>query len=207
MTKYLENPEGVFNRWYGERLPDGTLVNPTDVDRWTDEERAARGLYEVDDSPTPPPDSVLLIGEVRRVGEEVVFYTEYGEIPWEQIRDDKLQRSRALRKEKEEAGIVFAGAPIQTDDKTQAKITGASSLFDNDPTLTSVDWEAQPGIWIAVDKPTVKALGVAVGRYVQGCFSRSRALAEALNAASGRAEVDAIDVESGWPDRVIPTGE
>jgi hypothetical protein len=106
---------------------------------------------------------------------------------------------RARRWQVETGGLVVAGAPIRTDEGSQAKISGAVALFDNDPTLTAIDWEAQPGIWVTLDEETMRAIGVAVGRHVQACFSHARSLIEAITAAADQAALDAIDVEAGWP--------
>lgn len=106
---------------------------------------------------------------------------------------------RARRWQAETGGIVVAGAPIRTDEGSRGNITGAVALFDNDPTLTAIDFEAQPGIWVTLDEATMRAIGVAVGRHVQACFSHARALDEALAAATTDAALDAIDIEAGWP--------
>ena len=199
MTKYLENPANTFNRWYGDRLPNGTLINPSDANRLTAPELEALGLFEVNDALVPPDGQILLSGEVKRVSGVVTYVTEYGDRPFEDTQTEKLNAVRQLRKEKEEAGTNVGGIPLQFDDKTQAKITGANSLFDADPSLTHIDWEAQPGVWVTIDQDTMKNLGVAVGRYVQGCFSRARALTEEINAATDIEELNAIDINSGWP--------
>lgn len=100
----------------------------------------------------------------------------------------------------ETGGIVVNGAPIRTDEIGQAKLTGAVALFDNDPDLESIDWEGQPGMWVTLDGETIRALGVAVGRHVQACFTRARALHEAIAAAETHGDLDAIDLEAGWPE-------
>ena len=99
----------------------------------------------------------------------------------------------------ENGGVVFGTTTIRTDDKSQGKITSAVALFDNDPTLTLIDWEAQPGVWVSVDAPTMKEIGKTAGRHVQACFSRARSLSEQINAATDAAALAAIDIESGWP--------
>lgn len=71
----------------------------------------------------------------------------------------------------ETGGIVVEGAPIRTDERSQQKIAGAVQLIDKDPTLTVIDFEAQPGVWIALDAAAMTAIGLAVGRHIQACFS------------------------------------
>jgi hypothetical protein len=114
-------------------------------------------------------------------------------------REQLAQAVRARRWQAETGGILVGGAPIRTDDGSQAKIGGAVALFDNDPTLAAIDWEAQPGVWVTLDEQTMRAIGVAVGRHVQACFSRARTLIEAIAGASDLAALEAIDIDSGWP--------
>ena len=120
---------------------------------------------------------------------------------------DRVQAAiRAKRKQVEEGGLVFNGVPIDTTGSSQYKVDGAIALFDKDPTLTTIDWEAAPTIWVELDKPTLEAIGIAVGRHVQACYSRSRVLSEAVTSAESAeqlAEVEA-DLNNGWPSN---TGE
>lgn len=105
---------------------------------------------------------------------------------------------RAKRWEIETGGISFGGATIRTDEVSQAKLNGAVALFDKDPTLTGIDWEAAPGVWTQVSKDAVTAIGIAVGRHVQACFSRSRELSEAVAAAKSHQALSAINIADGW---------
>jgi len=116
-----------------------------------------------------------------------------------ELKAAKSDAVRAKRWQFETGGTIVGGAPIRTDDTSQAKISGAVALFDNDPTLAVIDWEAQPGVWVTLDEPTMRAIGIAVGRHVQACFSNARLLIEAINAAANETELDAIDIGAGWP--------
>ncbi len=117
----------------------------------------------------------------------------------EALRAAKLSALAERRWQAETGGVMVNGAPIRTDATSQAKIAGADLLFERDPTLTEVDWEAQPGVWVTVDRPTMTAIGIAVGRHVQACFSNAKGLSQAILAAEDAAALDAIDIEDGWP--------
>jgi hypothetical protein len=102
----------------------------------------------------------------------------------------------------ETGGILFGGSiPIRTDEVGQAKITGALTLMDKDPTLTEVDWEGMPGVWATIDKATLEAIGIAVGRHVQGCFSRARVVSELIQSANDATDLNAAiaAISEGWP--------
>tara|TARA_R110002049_G_scaffold285335_1_gene466165 strand:+ start:6590 stop:7060 length:471 start_codon:yes stop_codon:yes gene_type:complete len=108
---------------------------------------------------------------------------------------------RTKRRALENGGMALAdGTRVQTDAGSQSKIAGGVQLFQNDATLTHIDFEAQPGVWVTLDAATMTSIGIAVGRHVQSCFSRSRVLQEAISAATSHSELDAIDVHLGWPE-------
>lgn len=104
----------------------------------------------------------------------------------------------AKRKAVETGGIEVAGATIRTDATSQAKIAGAIAFAAADPELVEIDWEAMPGVWITLDVAALTAIGVAVGRHVQACFSQARALSQAVTSAGTHAALDAINIEAGW---------
>lgn len=104
-----------------------------------------------------------------------------------------------LRWEHETSGVLLDGAHIRTDPVSQAKLTGAVTLARSDPELVAFDWEAQPGNWVTLDGSSIVAIGIAVGRHVQACFSRARSLAQAIASAETHEALDAIDIRSGWP--------
>ncbi|CAH1657239.1 conserved hypothetical protein [Hyphomicrobiales bacterium] len=160
--------------------------------------RADFGVYPV--APTPVPAGKRVVGTTAGyVAGELVEMHTLEDIPLDEMKADKLTALAQRRWEAETGGITVAGALIRTDATSQAKITGAVSLFQADPTLTSIDWEAQPGVFVALDAATMTAIGIAVGRHVQACFSRGRVLSEAITAAITLAALDAIDINQGWP--------
>lgn len=108
-------------------------------------------------------------------------------------------RVNALRRQHVEGGIDISGTRLRADGETRANLTGALALFAANPTLTTIDWEIQPGQWLEVDPETLQALGVAVGRHVQGCFSHAREMHAAIDSAPDMTALAAIDLVEGWP--------
>jgi hypothetical protein len=144
-------------------------------------------------------------GPGQRIATEIVIEADQvsivqtaTDINLDELKADLQAQVRDLRWQHETGGITVGGVPIRTDEKSQAKIAGAVSLFDNDATLLSVAWEAQPGLFADLDEATVRAVGVAVGRHIQACFSRSKELCEAI-AAADRDTLLALDITEGWP--------
>ncbi|MBX3545598.1 DUF4376 domain-containing protein [Chelatococcus sp.] len=183
-----------YTDWHLRRDNPNTSF-PTGMD---DTVRADFGVYPV--TPTPVPAGKRAIGTwAGYVEGELVEVHTLEDIPLDELKAEKLAALAQRRWEAETGGIIVAGALIRTDATSQAKITGAVSLFQADPSLTSIDWEAQPGVFVALDAATMTAIGIAVGRHVQACFSRGRVLSDAITAAASAATLYALDINSGWP--------
>jgi len=126
---------------------------------------------------------------------------EWVDRPLAELKSEKQEAIRALRWQRETGGIVVGGVPIRTDEKSQAKLNGAVSLFGLDPAMTEISsWEAVPGVFVSLSKAQIDGIAVAVGAHVQACFNRSRVLSEAVAAAADKAALDAIDITAGWPE-------
>lgn len=97
----------------------------------------------------------------------------------------------------ETSGIEVGGALIRTDEKSQNRVAGASLLAMSDPGLTVIDWEAMPGDWVSVAKADMIAIGVAVGRHVQACFTALKAVQAEIEAGTINTteQIDAAE----WP--------
>lgn len=97
----------------------------------------------------------------------------------------------------ETGGLIVSGTSVRTDEKSQSKLSGAIQLLAADTSITAVDWEAQQGVWVTIDVATLTAIGVAVGRHVQACFSTLKAIQAEIEAGTITtfAEIEA----AAWP--------
>lgn len=203
MRFLVTNPDGSFST----RAHPGwrTGDTPETARLLTDEELVEHGfgLMIIDEQPVYDPEKQTC--EVAPIDEWILTDTTatvvyvVTDMPLEVLRANKFAALADKRWTVETGGITIGGALVRTDANSQAKITGAVSLFQNDPDLTAIDWEAQPGVWVTFDAATMKAIGIAVGRHVQACFSRAKVLSTAIAAAQNAADLDAIDIETGWP--------
>ena len=101
----------------------------------------------------------------------------------------KSQRDKAMR-----AGIEMQGMTLDTDDKSQARITGAALAAQIDPE-TEIRWKTPQG-FVTLDAPTIIAIAQAVRSRVQDCFDREDELLADLAEADDPA---ALDPTTGWP--------
>jgi hypothetical protein len=120
------------------------------------------------------------------------------------LKSEKTAAITARRWEVETGGITLNGAAIATDAATQAKLSGALQLVQDDDTRI-LDWKGANG-WISLNAAGVTAIAVAVGLHVQACFTREKALHAAVDAASDTDALALINVETGaingvgsWP--------
>lgn len=166
---------------------------------WAFNDLASIGVYPITENPIPQWKKVVA-SSLSFVNGSVFRENIISDIPLADRQAQMCEMVRERRYSAETGGItVQGGATLITDRDSQAKITVAVALFENDQTLIDIDWEAQPGVWVSVDREAMLGIGVAVGRHVQQCYSRSRQLIEAITAAETHAELDAVDINSGWP--------
>jgi hypothetical protein len=116
----------------------------------------------------------------------------------EQKKTEKTAELANVRYEKETGGIVINGADVKTDRESQSMITGAYNLIQIDPTRI-IDWKASNG-WIQLDAPAITAIATAVSEHVQTCFRREKEISTLIEAAETIDDLNAIDLESGWPE-------
>lgn len=165
---------------------------------WAASDLSAIDVYPVIDRPIP--DGHRATGwRLHRDGETVIREYASEPVPLAERQAALLEAVRERRWQAETGGCVVNGVAIRTDEQSQAKIDAAIALFDKDPTLAAIDFEAQPGEWVTLDKLAITAIGIAAGRHVQAAFSRARALSDAIAAAESIEALEAIDIEAGWP--------
>lgn len=127
-----------------------------------------------------------------------VFYDPTPPRTLEVAHTERLAALAALRFQKETAGILINGAKVKTDRESQGALTGAYTSLKNG-LLTGIDWKAEGGVWVSLTLAQVEPLAQAVAAHVQACFSTEKAHAQAIEALSTVAEVDAYDISTWWP--------
>ncbi|MCX7586532.1 DUF4376 domain-containing protein [Phenylobacterium sp. 58.2.17] len=168
------------------------------LQRWTAAELAEIGVFDIHEQSAPTDHRV--VGRSLEMVENLVVETlELEPIPLAELKAEKLAALRNRRWVAEAGGVTVGGVTVASDEKGQGKIAGAIQLFEKDPTLEAIDWEAQPGAWITINAATAIATGIAVGRHVQACFTQARALNAEIDAAENAEQLASINIEEGWP--------
>ena len=125
---------------------------------------------------------------------------EEQETAFNRAKSDKLDAARQKRWEAETSGITVNGMGIRTDSGSQSRITGMAAGVIDYPDGPDIDFEYLPNEWITLTRPQALAIAQAVFSHVQECFSHHKTLSQAIFAAENYAELDAVDIDSGWPE-------
>lgn len=110
-----------------------------------------------------------------------------------------IQKVTDLRKEKI-LKFNFNGLELNLDYETESRITGAVVFLDKNPDIKYLNWDLGMGNFMQIDKDTLYALATATGKYVQGCFNHSKYLIDSIKESKDLDDLNAIDIESGWPN-------
>lgn len=120
----------------------------------------------------------------------------------EAARASRWAAVKALRNAHEYGGCETPLGAVDSDETAKLQISGAVQMA-----MLSIQFGEPFSIeWTMLDNSTVThsaaqmiALGVAVGQHVVSCRTAATALRTAINAATTIEEIEAIDIETGWP--------
>jgi hypothetical protein len=118
-----------------------------------------------------------------------------------QRKDEKLAALAQKRWEVEVAGITVEGARIETDDRSKLLLLGKRTKAVENPDGT-MRWKAGTGTFVDLPNAFIVAAADAVEAHVQACFDREGELTDAIldPAVDTLEALDAIDIQSGWPE-------
>ena len=108
----------------------------------------------------------------------------------ERLKEMKTEELAAERWKAETGGTVINGIQIATDDRSQAKITGAALQATIDPGYIC-QWKTDTG-FIDLNAQLIMAIATAVRQFVQSCFDREAVLNALVTKAATAEEVMAI---------------
>ena len=95
------------------------------------------------------------------------------------------------------AGFLYSGFQISTDDEGRADLMAGRRVFDDDPTF--VYETVLRGTRITLTKGVFDVIWATAQARELACGQRRAALYDALDAAADDAAVNAIDITTGWP--------
>ena len=115
-----------------------------------------------------------------------------------EIKAAKLNDLGSYRWAYERAGTTIGGTSMDTSETTRLALIGANEKARGNPAYT-VNFKIAAGSWITLNALEIIALADGLADFVQACFDREKVLSDLIVAAVDEAEIDAIDITSGWP--------
>lgn len=168
--------------------------------------------------PTPQPSYNPITHGVREIAPALSNKGEY-EQQWEVYELDPAQVDKNIVAAK--AGLIEAatnkrwdvmtggislqgGMQVGTTIDDQNRITSvvANAALAGLTDADEVDFKAASG-WVRITIGQVKQIAGAIGQFVQACYSAERTHHEAIALLSTPAEINAYDVNSGWPEASV----
>lgn len=123
-------------------------------------------------------------------------------MPLDQAKAARVQELAARRYKEEVSGAVIRTDPpviVSTDRTTQAKLIAAYVKAAANPEYVITNWKAPEGFFISLNAEKIIQVANAVEAHVQACFSNEAALSEQIANASSLEELDAVNLDDGWP--------
>jgi len=146
------------------------------------------------DDASPPIDSAALYGEIEATGGIAP-----APVPTlAKLKADKLAALASARWQVETGGMDFNGYSVPTDRETSSIVTSAYVKAKEDSNYSISNFKVAPGTYIALAAQDIIDYGLALEAHVQGAFDHEASLAGQINAATDKAELDAVDITSGW---------
>lgn len=101
-------------------------------------------------------------------------------------------------------GGMVVGTTIDDQNRITSVVANAAlaGLTDED----EVDFKAASG-WVRITIGQVKAIAGTIGQFVQACYTAERAHHEAIALLSTPAEINAYDINVGWPSTAPDTAD
>lgn len=113
------------------------------------------------------------------------------------VKTGRIEAVTALRRGAVER-FSFDGVQMRLDESAENALSKCHAALSRQPAGTVIDFEVSRGVFMEFDLAAVGALSDAAFLHVQACFSNAKRLTGLINAATTLAELDAIDLDSGW---------
>lgn len=120
------------------------------------------------------------------------------------LKEELKTRARDKRVVVEQGGTKLGEQTIRTDLTSQNRVGSLVTALNNDPEMLSIDFEAQPGVWVELDREAGFLIGKVVARHVQSCFSWCRSIHEQID--SLELSMDNIDAINSVIDAINSFG-
>ncbi|WP_375291807.1 DUF4376 domain-containing protein [Qipengyuania sp.] len=144
------------------------------------------------------PEGVDPVGMVWSFDSEEPVIDEAGSLAV--ARSDAMAKVKALREKHTDSGITIPGVGrVETDLKSRLNISGSVQLASIGGAQFSTIWRTEDNQYVTLDAAAMIGMGVQVAQHVAACQYRKNELDAAIEAAASLAELEATDLNAGWP--------
>lgn len=119
-------------------------------------------------------------------------------LPPVRTRDSLLDEISAKRWQVETGGIFVSGIHAATDRESQAQLNNVYTSLKAG-LITETSWKDAEGGFTMITLAELEPVAHAVATHVSACFAAEQAHSEAINLLQHQDDIDAYDIESGWP--------
>lgn len=106
---------------------------------------------------------------------------------------------KQLREQHKDGGLVTPFGPVETDPDSRVNINGAVQMAGILGAAFTIDWRMQDNSTTTLDAADMVNMGLLVGQHISACQYKKNELDALISAATTKAELEAIDLEDGWP--------
>ena len=122
---------------------------------------------------------------------------------FQSLQIDLLQKVKARRNARRDGGAVTTYGTVDTDIDSRLNINGAVTMAliaNMNAQPFSQPWRLQDNSFITLDAAGMIDMGMQVGQFVATVQARKNTLDAAIGGATTVAELQAIDIDRGWPE-------
>lgn len=184
---------GAFTDLNGTKHPANVLQ------LWSDGELAAIGVHKVEDPDPLPPGRRSTGMTVVDQGDRLKWVHTLADEPLADLKAAKLAQLAARRWDAEQ-WITYLGVRMKCDVAARANVTGTILGMQLPGAKTNRRWKLESGDHRDMAIADMIAMGRAMGDHVQACFDHEEALAGQIAAATDAAQLEAVNINSGWPE-------
>lgn len=114
-------------------------------------------------------------------------------------RDNLRRRVKDLRDTTRDGGCMTSVGLVDTDINSRINIGGSVTMASILGAEFGSQWRLSDNSMVALDAAGMTNLGLTVGAFVEACQVRKNDLDTLIDACTTVAELEAIDIEAGWP--------
>jgi hypothetical protein len=119
--------------------------------------------------------------------------------PLEELKVEIRAKVNEKRNWYEVAGFPYMGKIFDSDPRSFYRITTANDAALKDPTFT-IEWKVADNTTVAMNAQEMLGVMPALAGFGKLIFDNSVALKELIDSAETIEALEAIDIESGWPN-------